>query len=95
MNRKYEVMIIFDAKMTDEQVETALDKYRKLITKDSGVISDELRWGVRTLAYPIAKKTEGNYQILQFETTVASRDELHRLLGLDESVLRHKILKTE
>jgi small subunit ribosomal protein S6 len=95
MNRKYEVMIIFDAKMNDEQVEKTLDKYRKLITKESGLISNELHWGLRNLAYPIEKRTEGNYQIIQFETAVANRDELDRLLKLDESVLRHKILKTE
>ena len=45
------------------------------------------------LAYEIAGKTEGNYVVVNYSAEPATSDELDRLLNLNESVIRTKILR--
>ena len=52
-------------------------------------------WGRRRLAYDIKKKSEGIYAILDINATPASVSELDRQLGLNESVLRTKVMRPE
>ncbi len=47
----------------------------------------------RKLAYEIAGKTEGNYVVVNYSAEPATSDELDRLLNLNESVIRTKILR--
>lgn len=93
MNRKYEVMVILDPKLNDTQIEQNLAKYTELIKSSQGQIDNTIEWGLKKLAYPIQGHGEGNYQILQFSSPITARDELDRLLKLDDQILRHKIIK--
>jgi small subunit ribosomal protein S6 len=45
------------------------------------------------MAYEIAKKSEGIYAVINFTATPATSKELERQLGLNESVLRIKVLR--
>ncbi|HYO85153.1 MAG TPA: 30S ribosomal protein S6, partial [Dermatophilaceae bacterium] len=49
----------------------------------------------RRLAYDIKKKSEGIYAILDINASPASVSELDRQLGLNESVLRTKVMRPE
>lgn len=49
--------------------------------------------GRRKLAYEIAGKTEGNYVVVKYTAEPATSDELDRVLNLNESVIRTKILR--
>jgi small subunit ribosomal protein S6 len=51
-------------------------------------------WGRRRLAFEIQKKSEGIYAVVDFTATSATAKELDRQLGLNEVVLRTKILRT-
>ncbi len=51
-------------------------------------------WGKRRLAYEIAKHTEGIYAVIDVVAAPATVSELDRQLGLNESVLRTKVLRT-
>ena len=52
-------------------------------------------WGKRSLAYDIAKHAEGIYAVLEVACEPATVAELDRQLGLNESVLRTKVLRRE
>lgn len=52
-----------------------------------------LKTGRRKLAYEIAGKTEGNYVVVKYTAEPATSDELDRVLNLNESVIRTKILR--
>ena len=52
-------------------------------------------WGKRRLAYDIKKKSEGFYAVVDMTTTPEIAQELDRQLGLNEAVLRTKLLRPE
>ncbi len=51
--------------------------------------------GRRRLAYDIKKKAEGIYAVVDFTAEPATAKELDRQLGLNEVVLRTKVLRRE
>lgn len=52
-------------------------------------------WGKRRLAYPINKKEEGIYAVINLDCAAETVAELDRVLNLNEGVLRTKVLRTD
>ena len=52
-------------------------------------------WGRRRLAYEIDKKAEGIYAVVTLSAEPATVKELDRQLGLNESVMRTKLIRPE
>jgi small subunit ribosomal protein S6 len=52
-------------------------------------------WGRRRLAYEIDKRSEGIYAVIDMMAMPDSVAELDRQLGLNEAVLRTKVLRME
>ena len=69
------------------------EQYLELVTKEGGSFDEPDYWGRRKLAYEIAGKTEGNYVVVKYTAEPATSDELDRVLNLNESVIRTKILR--
>ena len=93
--RTYELVYIFDTALTDEQVGEKLEKFHKQITGAGGEITAVDQWGKRQLAYPIKKKTSGNYVVVQFAAETEPLPELERVLKLDDDVMRYLIVLNE
>ncbi|MDR0504246.1 MAG: 30S ribosomal protein S6 [Bifidobacteriaceae bacterium] len=93
--RPYELMIILDPEIEEEVVPPTVDKFLTVVTGDGGTIDKIDIWGKRHLAYPIKKREDGIYVVVNFTSTSATAQELDRQLGLNESVLRTKVLRVE
>lgn len=93
--RKYEMMVILDPEIDERTVEPSLDKYLKVITNDKGTVDNLDIWGRRRLAYPIKKKNDGIYAVINFTAEASTATELDRQLGLNESILRTKLLRPD
>lgn len=93
--RQYELMIILDHEIEERTVAPSLDKYLSVIKTDGGSVDKVDIWGRRRLAYDINKKSEGIYAVVDFTSTSDTAKELDRQLGLNEAVLRTKILRTD
>ena len=91
--RKYEVVVIIDPDVDDRQVSGLLDKPLAGLTKAGGTVDNIDVWGRRRLAYEIKKKSEGIYAVVNFTAEPATAKELDRQLGLNESVMRTKLLR--
>ncbi|WP_369370487.1 30S ribosomal protein S6 [Promicromonospora sp. Populi] len=92
--RQYELMVILDPEVEERTVAPSLDKYLSVITTEGGTVDKVDIWGRRRLAFEITKKSEGIYAVVDFTATSATAKELDRQLGLNEVVLRTKILRT-
>ncbi|GHH70276.1 30S ribosomal protein S6 [Promicromonospora soli] len=92
--RQYELMVILDPEVEERTVAPSLDKYLSVITTEGGTVDKVDIWGRRRLAFDILKKSEGIYAVVDFTATSATAKELDRQLGLNEVVLRTKILRT-
>ena len=60
-----------------------------------GVVGDVDVWGTRKLAYPIEKKNEGYYVVMQFQAETDMPKELDRRLKISDNVMRHIIINKD
>ena len=85
----YELMVIFTPVLSDDEFKNAQKKYTTLITDNGGQIVAENPWGLKSLAYPIQKKTTGLYWVMEFIAPSDFNEKLKIQLLRDENVLRH------
>ena len=71
----------------------SLDTFLNVVRQHGGTIDKVDVWGKRRLAYEILKHAEGIYAVIDINATPATVAELDRQLGLNESVLRTKVLR--
>ncbi len=91
--RQYELMMILDPEMDERNLQPTLEKMLAVVTKDGGTIDSMDIWGRRRLAYEIRKQAEGIYAVVNLSSESATAQELERQLGLNEQVLRTKLLR--
>ena len=91
--RAYEIMIILEPSLEERTVQPSLDKYLNVIRKDGGTVESIDVWGRRRLAYEIDKNGEGIYAVVNLTAEPATVKEFDRQLGLNEAVLRTKVLR--
>ncbi|MCT1690041.1 MULTISPECIES: 30S ribosomal protein S6 [Brevibacterium] len=93
--RHYELMLILDPELEDRSVDTTVEKLLKVVPADGGTVDNVDVWGRRRFAYEINKKAEGTYVVVDFHAKPDTTKELDRQLGLNETVLRSKILRPD
>lgn len=93
--RQYELMIILDPSQDERTVAPSLDKFLEVVRKENGTVEKVNIWGKRRLAYPINKKDEGIYAVIDLKCESATVLELDRLLTLSDDVLRTKVLRVD
>lgn len=90
---KYEMLYIIDASLTDEAKDSIIKKFEDLVTGNGGVIEATDRWGVKKLQYPINYKSEGFYVLMTFEAQKTLVEEIKRIAGITDGVIRRLITK--
>ena len=93
--RHYELMVILDPNLDERTVTPSLETFLNVVKADGGSVEKIEVWGRRRLSYEIAKHAEGIYAVLEVACEPATVAELDRQLGLNESVLRTKVLRRE
>ena len=91
----YELMVIFTPVLSDDDFKSAQKKYKKFIEDNKGTVIDSNPWGLKSLAYPIKKKTTGIYWVVEFEASAEFNEKLKIQLLRDENVMRHMITKLD
>ena len=93
--RQYELMVILDPELEERTVAPSLDRFLNVVRQGGGTVENVDIWGRRRLAYDIKKRSEGIYAVVNMTATPDVAKELDRQLGLNESVLRTKLLRPE
>ncbi|PIU56171.1 MAG: 30S ribosomal protein S6 [Chloroflexi bacterium CG07_land_8_20_14_0_80_51_10] len=91
--RSYELTVIIDPDIAEEDIPQAMEKFTTLITKSGGSITEVDHWGRRKLAYPIDHHGEGNYVMMQLEFEPVRTAELKVGLNLAAECLRHLLVR--
>jgi len=91
--RAYELMIIVDQDVDDAVGKAAIERTVELITAGGGTVPNVDNWGRRRFAYPINKKNEGVYTVLEIVTEAPNLDEVDRFLRLADEIVRHKLFR--
>jgi small subunit ribosomal protein S6 len=74
-------------------MDSVTEKYKKLVTDLEGIIIKVDNWGKRRLAYPIRKKREGFYILIDFGGEHTIIQELERNFKIDDRILRYQSVK--
>ena len=92
--KKYEVMFIIDPTLEDAQKDATVETVKGIIASEGEVENVDV-WGMRKLAYPIHKKNEGYYVVIDFSADTELPKELDRRLRISDNVIRHMIISKE
>lgn len=93
--RNYELMVILDPSIDERTVAPQMEKYLEQVTANGGSVEKVDIWGKRRLAYDILKRSEGIYVVINMTTTPEIALEINRLMTLNESILRTKLLRPD
>ncbi|RPI06779.1 MAG: 30S ribosomal protein S6 [Ignavibacteriae bacterium] len=88
----YETTFIVNAGLDDPQIDAIVDKVQEVITKNSGEIMELAKWGRKRFAYPIKKKNNGFYVVIEFTSSGDLVARLERHFLLEENIIRFLII---
>src|SRR6202795_4180294 len=86
--RIYEELFILKPDTSEEDAEAYITQVKDLITAGKGTIDKVEKWGVRKLAYRVAKCNEGNYTLIQFTAPSDLVHEVERRMRVNDSVIK-------
>jgi small subunit ribosomal protein S6 len=91
----YELMVIFTPVLSEEEFKSEQKKYASLVSGSSVSVVAENAWCLKSVAYPIQKKTTGVYCVLEYTAPSDFNEKLKTQLLRDENVLRHLCTKLD
>ena len=92
LSEKYEAIIVFSLKKTEDEIKALTAKFADLI-KANGTLTNIDEWGKRKLAYEINYISEGYYVLVKFTSGPDFPAELDRVLGITDGILRSLITR--
>lgn len=92
---KYEIMFIVKPDMEEAEIKKTAETMKKVLTDNNAKVLEEKAMGQRELAYEISKFKTGYYFLFVVESEAAAVQEFDRVVGINESLLRHLIVKVE
>jgi small subunit ribosomal protein S6 len=87
----YELMVIFTPVLSDEEFKAVQKKYSDFVIDNGGSVAHGNPWGLKSLAYPIQKKTTGIYWVLEYTAPSNFNEKLKIQLLRDDNPMRHMI----
>lgn len=94
--RDYELLFIVKTTVSEEDTQSAIDRYTEVLTNYNAEIKNIDKWGKRRLAYTIDKHiTDGYYVLVTFKGNEEAVNEVDRLMKIDERILRHLVTRAE
>ena len=88
MKNRYETVFIATPVLSENQMKEAVQKFKKIVTDNTGEIVHEENWGLKKLAYPIQKKSTGFYYLIEFTGTGDLIEKLEVQYRRDERIIR-------
>ena len=90
---KYELAIVVNANIEDDERTAVVDKCKALIERFGGSITNVDEWGRKKLAYEIQKMDEGFYYFIQFDAEATAPVEIENRVRIMDNILRFLIVK--
>ena len=90
----YELMFIVESTLEDSAKEQAVETVKGIIADNGEIVKADI-WGMKKLAYPINKKNEGYYALVEFKADGNFPKELDRRLKISDSIIRHMIINKD
>lgn len=92
--RKWESLFIIHPDRVEEKKQI-LEKIREIVSSKEGDLLKVEEWGMRKLAYPIEKRKNGYYVLIEFYGLADTPKALEEFFRIDERIIRFIIVKLE
>ena len=91
---KYELCVVLNGKLEDEQRNAEIEKIKSYITRFGGTADETIEeWGKRKFAYEIDGMLEGYNYFIKFDGNKTTPNELENSVRIMENVVRFLIVK--
>ena len=91
----YEHVFIARQDLSNAQAEGLVEHFGQIIADNGGSVAGTEYWGLRTLAYKINKNRKGHYAYMRTDAPAAAVQEMERLMGLHDDVMRVLTIKVD
>ncbi|UKT64520.1 30S ribosomal protein S6 [Pedobacter mucosus] len=92
---QYETVIVLTPLLSEEASKEALAKFKAVLVDNGAEIIQEDNWGLRKLAYPIEKKSNGFFNLTEYKASGDLISKLELQLKRDERVLRFLTIRLD
>lgn len=92
---KYELALVVNAKIEDDERAAVLERAQALITRFGGTVTEVEDGGKKRLAYEIQKMREGFYYFIQFEAPATCPAEVEKRVRIQENVIRYLVVRKD
>lgn len=89
--KKYELIVIYNATSSEEELDKNIEDVQKTIVSQEGVVDSVDKWGVRDIATEFSKQKSGFYVVFNFSGNNACLDRLNALLRVNERIVRYLV----
>ena len=91
----YEHVFLARQDLAQAQVDTIAENATKILTDNGGSVVKAETWGLKSLAYRIAKNRKAHYVMLEIDAPSAAVAELERQTGINEDVIRYMTIRVD
>jgi small subunit ribosomal protein S6 len=91
----YEHVFLARQDLAQAQVDALAETATKIIEDNQGKVTKTETWGLRSLAYKIAKNRKAHYVMLEIDAPGAVVAELERQTQINEDVIRYMTIKID
>ena len=92
---KYELAVVVNAKLEDEERAAVIEKVKDYVTRFGGNIIDVDDWGKKRLAYEIEKMHEAFYYFIHFEAEPTAPAQIESRMRIMDGVLRYLCVRQD
>ena len=87
-DRRYETLVLIHPEQGEQGAKELTTRIRSLIEDQKGSIGQIQEWGLRDLAFLVAKQRRAFYVLFEYRATPAALAEVERNLRLTDPILR-------
>ncbi len=91
----YEHVFLARQDLAQAQVDALAENAAKIVTDHKGKVVKTENWGLRSLAYRIAKNRKAHYVMLEIDAPGDVVAELERQTNINEDVIRYMTIRTD
>ena len=92
---KYEIMFIVRSDLEEKEIKNVAKSFEKILMDNKAKILSSKELGQKELAYEINNQKSGYYFLINIESDSKAINEFNRLANINESILRHLIIKLD
>ncbi len=91
----YEHVFLARQDLAQAQVDALAENATKIIADNGGKVVKTETWGLRGLAYRIAKNRKAHYVMLDIDAPAQAMAELERQTGINEDIIRFMTIRVD